>query len=278
MTDAVEFTVLLPVTRPPATLDFAIGSVLAQTEPRFELMVVCDGAPAETAECAREFAARDPRVRVHAFAKGERNGEAHRDTVLRQARGRHVAQIGDDDLWFPGYLAELGRLLRDVDFGNLPQPELKEDGGIFVHRGDLGLAYWRDRMLSEPFNFFGPTFAGYRLAAYRSLDIGWSPAPAGLPTDLHMWRKFLARSDLRFGTRMAIEGVKMSASLRAGMSLERRRLENARMLALVGDAGWRADFRAQALRRCCDWGAPSPGGRLRAWRSRLYSLMQGSRT
>ena len=81
------FTILLPVHRPPAMLPFAINSVLAQERRDFELFVICDGAPPETAACAQEFAAKDPRVRVFAHPKGERNGELYRDQALRERPG-----------------------------------------------------------------------------------------------------------------------------------------------------------------------------------------------
>jgi succinoglycan biosynthesis protein ExoW len=171
------FTILLPVVRPPVLLPFAIESVLAQSVPEFELLVVCDGAPAETVACARDYAGRDPRVQVLAFPKGARNGEAHRHAALAGARGRYVAQIGDDDLWFPDHLAELGVLLAKADFGNLLHVYAHPGGRVEILPGDIGLPAMRERMLGEKFNLFGPTVAGYRLAAYRALPEGWSPAP-----------------------------------------------------------------------------------------------------
>lgn len=214
MSSSPLFTVLLPVNRSPELMVSALDSVLAQTEERLELLVVCDGAPTETAEVARERAARDRRVRVLPFPKGERHGEAHRDTALREARGALVAHIGDDDLWFPDHLRELAALLDEVDFGNLVQVDLEPDGALRVHAGDLADPATRRQMLEADFNFFGPTFCGYRLDAYRALPIGWSPAPSGVWTDLHMWRKFLSAPGLTVGTRFAVEGVKLSAETR----------------------------------------------------------------
>ena len=81
-------------------LPFAIESVLAQSVLEFELFIICDGAPAlYSVACARDFACLDTRVKVFPFPKGQRHGEAHRDTVLGRAAGRYVAQIADDYLW-----------------------------------------------------------------------------------------------------------------------------------------------------------------------------------
>jgi hypothetical protein len=241
------FTVLLPVHRSPELLDSAIDSVLSQTEERLELLVVCDGAPTRTAELARDRAARDPRVRALVLPKGERHGEAHRDLALRDARGSLVAQLGDDDLWFPDYLRELALLLDGVDFGNLVQVDLQQDGTVVVHSGDLADPRTRHRMLTEDWNFFGPTFCGYRLDAYRALPVGWSPAPAGVWSDLHMWRKFLSAPDLTFGTRFVIEGVKLQASDREADPSERMAEHQAVVARFATDQG-RAQLRAESWR------------------------------
>jgi glycosyltransferase involved in cell wall biosynthesis len=223
--ESPRFTVLIPVTRPPLLLPYAIESVLAQHVADFELFVVCDGAPAETIACAEDYARRDPRVKVRAFPKGERHGEAHRHEVLRGAAGRYVAHIADDDLWLPDHLGELQILLSAVDFGHLLHVYAHADGRFEIVPGDLAMPETRRRMLSEAYNLFGPTFAGYRLDAYRRLPEGWTPAPTDLWTDLHMWRKFLRADGLAFGTRCAVTAIQLPAPERRDRTLEQRQEE-----------------------------------------------------
>ena len=175
--------------------------------------------------CAHALAAEDERIKVFPFEKGERNGEAHRDTVLRQASGRLVAQIADDDLWFPNHLQEVGRLLTQHHFGNLPQPLMRPDGLLSVVFGDLGRAPTRNSMLDSAWNVFGPSFAGYRMKTYLALAQGWSPAPPEVASDLFMWRKFLSHPGIVCGTRVAVTGIHLSSESRAQMSLEARAAE-----------------------------------------------------
>lgn len=220
-----RFTVLLPIVRPPLFLPFAIDSVLAQHIADFELFVVCDGAPPETVACAEDYARRDARVKVRAFPKGERHGEAHRHQVLAGASGRYVAHLADDDLWLPDHLEEMEALLATADFGNLLHVYVRPDGRVEILPGDLGSPDTRRRMLAEPFNVFGLTFAGYRLDAYRRLPDGWTPAPPGTWTDLHMWRKFLGTEGFTFATRAAVTALHFAAPERAEFTPERRREE-----------------------------------------------------
>jgi glycosyltransferase involved in cell wall biosynthesis len=248
MTDPA-FTILLPVYRPAAMLPFAINSVLAQERRDFELFVICDGAPPETVACAQEFAARDPRVRVFAHPKGERNGELYRDQALREAGGKFICQLGDDDLWLPNHLGEMAKLLEDVDFGHLPQVEVPPDGLVRIRPGTLCDPGIRQRMLTSLLNIFGPTVAGYRLDAYRALPHGWSPAPLDVHSDLFMWRKFLAQSGLRFGARIAVTSLKFANSGRRGWSIERRREEVAAWVARLSIPGEHDLIVQAALRR-----------------------------
>jgi glycosyltransferase involved in cell wall biosynthesis len=242
------FTVLLPVNRPPALLPFAVNSVLAQVENSFELFIICDGAPPETALAANRLAERDGRIRVFDFEKGKRHGEAHREAVLIHAASRFVAQIGDDDLWFPGYLSELAKLLRDVDFGNLIQSEIDRDGAVRAFPGSLSNPAIRKRMIESRWNFFGPSFGGYRLESYRRLERGWSAAPGDLWTDLFMWRKFLSRDDFTFGTHHVVEGVKISAAGRQQMTIAEREAEIRELATRFSDPAEVILFRQKAYR------------------------------
>ncbi len=234
---ARRFTVLLPVVRPPDLLPFAVRSVQGQTVSDFELCIVCDGAPPETVAAARALARVDGRIRVFPFPKGERHGEAHRAAVMEGARSGFVAQIGDDDVWFPDHLAVLARGLRRADFVSVPQIVARAGGGYDARSfGDLSDPADRARMRADPpWNFFGPSECGYRLSAYRTLPEAWTPAPRSLPTDLFMWRKFLARPDLRFLTIFEPTGIKPPAQDWDDLPMEARAAAAARMLAEVED-------------------------------------------
>lgn len=243
------FTILLPVHRPPDLMVFAIQSVLDQTRGDFELFIICDGAPPETVSAADDAAAKDPRVRVFPFAKGERNGEAHRHIVLQQASGRMVCQIADDDIWFPEHLAEMALLLDEVEFGNLLHTWLAPDGQFKTEFKDLADPAVRVRMRTQLWNCFGPTASGYRISTYHRLPVGWSPAPPGIWTDLAMWRKFLDLPDLIAGTRFAVTSLHFSTALRTDWTLERRQAENAHYAALAASERWRDNLRQQVLSR-----------------------------
>ena len=91
------FSVIIPTYRRPELLAKAVRSVLAQTINDLECLVVDDASP------ERPEVPHDPRVRVVRRKKNE--GEpAARNTGLKQAKGRYVAFLDDDDRYTPGRL------------------------------------------------------------------------------------------------------------------------------------------------------------------------------
>lgn len=243
-----RFTVLLPIVRPPLFLPYAIETVLAQTVAEFEVFIICDGAPPETIRCGEEFAARDPRVKVLTFPKGERIGEGHWHAALEQAKGTYIAHFEDDDLWFPNHLEELQALLQTVDFGHTLHVWVTDKGEIEALPTDIGLPEVRQSSLDGLFNQIGFSVCGYRLAAYRSLPEGWAPSPVGVWPDLHMWRKFYRSKDLKFGTRMAVTALVVPTHLREDASSNRRKDENLHWYERVQDRQGREDITEAAWR------------------------------
>lgn len=84
-----------------------MASVLAQTYGNFELIVVIDGADPAT-QCQLTHIG-DPRLRVVALEKPVGGSEA-RNTGAREAAGRWVAFLDDDDEWVPEKLEKQLRL------------------------------------------------------------------------------------------------------------------------------------------------------------------------
>jgi glycosyltransferase involved in cell wall biosynthesis len=245
---APVFTVLMPIIRPPDLMRFAIASLQKQTLTEFELLIVGDGAPAETIEAAKEIAAKDPRIKVYFFPKGERNGEAHRHQVLKEARGQYICHLCDDDLWFPEHLETMRTLLEKVEFGHTLHSLVNANDTVSMFLADLADPLVQKRLKTEHWNFFGHTVGGYRTETYRRLPVGWSPAPADLWPDLYMWRKFLALDGISAGTSFKVTSVHFASPVRKKWSMDKRRSEIKRYSSLISTPEGRAHYTEQAFK------------------------------
>jgi glycosyltransferase involved in cell wall biosynthesis len=94
------FSIVVPTRDRPDLLAEALRSVLGQTLPDFECIVVDDGGTG-TMEVPG-----DPRIRVvRRHATG--GPAAARNTGVEAAKGRFIAFLDDDDLYLPGRLADV---------------------------------------------------------------------------------------------------------------------------------------------------------------------------
>jgi glycosyltransferase involved in cell wall biosynthesis len=233
-------TILIPTHNHVAPLGLAVESALAQSVQDFELFIVGDGVSDATRAVASRLAARDRRIRFFDFPKGPRKGEIHRHTALQQARGRIVAYLGDDDLWFPNHLEVLGALLETVDFGHTMQLGISAENALVVMSADLRNPDFRQRLLTQLYNCFDLTFGGHTLAAYRRLPRGWTTTPPEFPwTDLYMWRQFLAEPWCRAASAMVPTAINTWTHLRPNLSDQDR----ARLMIALRDR-----FAAQGVR------------------------------
>ena len=82
------------------TIEKAINSVLNQTYPNFELLVVNDCSKDRTVELVKSIAATDGRVRLISNVKN--SGVSHtRMHGLEEAKGSWIAILDSDDAWTP---------------------------------------------------------------------------------------------------------------------------------------------------------------------------------
>lgn len=107
-------SIVTPAYRAARFLPATLASVEAQGEPDWELLVVDDASPDETAEIAAAAAAREPRIRL--LRQPENRGPAAaRNRALAAARGRYVAFLDADDLWLPQKLERQIAFMRATD-------------------------------------------------------------------------------------------------------------------------------------------------------------------
>jgi glycosyltransferase involved in cell wall biosynthesis len=94
-------TVIIPTYNRWPMLGEAIESVLGQTYPGFELIVVDDGSTDETVARLNKY-----RSRLRLISQGRRKGvSAARNVGAGEARGSLLAFLDSDDLWRPTKLA-----------------------------------------------------------------------------------------------------------------------------------------------------------------------------
>jgi glycosyltransferase involved in cell wall biosynthesis len=104
-------SVIMPTYRQAAFLPRALGGLLAQTVRDWELLIIDDGSPDESAGIAARFLG-DPRVRYHRLPSNRGLGAAL-NAGLALATAPLVAYLPSDDLYEPGHLDALLGVLAD---------------------------------------------------------------------------------------------------------------------------------------------------------------------
>jgi len=98
----VNVSIIIPAFNAAGTIRETLDSVLAQTHPAWEAVVVDDGSTDTTGKIARNYAKKDPRIRVIRQANG---GEAAaRNTGVEAARYEWLAFLDSDDWVSVDYL------------------------------------------------------------------------------------------------------------------------------------------------------------------------------
>ncbi len=97
MTDTPLVSVLMTAYNREAYLDEAIASVVASDFDNWELIIVDDGSTDRTSKIAREWAAREPRIRF--YQNPENLGDyPNRNKAASYARGRFLKYLDSDDV------------------------------------------------------------------------------------------------------------------------------------------------------------------------------------
>lgn len=92
-------SIITPAFRAEKIVAETIRSVQAQTYPDWQLLIVDDGSPDDTAKVVSEFAAKDPRIQL--IRQNNAGPAMARQAGLNHAKGRYIAFLDSDDLWLP---------------------------------------------------------------------------------------------------------------------------------------------------------------------------------
>ena len=191
-----------------------------QTVKDIEICIICDGSPENMVSFFQNMEKEDPRIKVFTFPKSPRTGEPYRDIVIKQTTGKIICYCSHDDLWLPNHVQVMEKTLKKCCFThslhafvNLPEAIKDENtllGGILW----INLNQEIIKKMQGGENFFGLTFGAHTRKSYNELEEGWVTTPLkDIPTDLYMWRKFLAAFGKHCKTTMKVTALNFRTPL-----------------------------------------------------------------
>ncbi len=90
-----------------------IKSVISQTYPQWEMIIVNDGSTDRSAQIALDYAKRDERIKV--ITQPNAGSAAARNNGIRQAAGRYIALLDSDDVWDSNFLESQLAFMQQTD-------------------------------------------------------------------------------------------------------------------------------------------------------------------
>ena len=106
------FSIVIPTYNRAPLISPSIESILQQTYPHFEVLVIDDGSTDNTESTVRSFT--DPRVHYFKKENGERG--AARNYGIAKAKGDYITFLDSDDLFYPQHLQTAVDSLTQFDF------------------------------------------------------------------------------------------------------------------------------------------------------------------
>ena len=194
-------TVIIPTYNSSGTLRLTLQTVLWQDLADFEVWVVGDGCTDDSENVVASFA--DDRLHWVNLPSNSGGPSLPRNEGLRHAKGRYIAYLGHDDLWFPWHLSELVDCIEtsNADFVYSLGAALGPDGLI----GSFALPQ-RPRSPNENIS---PSNWLHRKGLTDAIG-SWSP-DAKVSDDLEFLQRGLA-ANVKLGFRRQLSVLKFPAS------------------------------------------------------------------
>lgn len=108
------FSIIIPVYNSAKTIRECLESIITQSFPDFEVIIVNDGSTDETTEIVKSFSENDPRIKLYSFPNSGVSETRRRGISL--ATGEYILQVDSDDTINSELLDRLAEVICKFEF------------------------------------------------------------------------------------------------------------------------------------------------------------------
>lgn len=121
-------SIVIPCYKQAHYLKDSVGSVLAQTHQHWELIIVDDGSPDDTAVAAQQLINENPTRKIRLVRKPNGGLSDARNAGVAVAEGAWILPLDCDDILAPTYFEKAFELAMNIPTGNLVYANLQQFG------------------------------------------------------------------------------------------------------------------------------------------------------
>jgi glycosyltransferase involved in cell wall biosynthesis len=208
------FSVVVPVFNGADLLERALRSVLGQTYPEFEILLVDDGSTDDSLERARCLAQGNDRISLYAMDNSGSPARP-RNQAIQRSSGEFIAFLDQDDWWLPEKLERQFAKFREDDFAVVYTDSLYLDAASEESGKPMSeLAYYRRRTGEMPEGFVQREIIRSNFTAQYTVAIrtDWVQRigrlnEAAVGVDCYEYLLRLGLADAKFGVVREVLGV-----------------------------------------------------------------------
>lgn len=185
-----------------------IESVLAQTYPHWEMIIVNDGSKDKGADVVRRYAAKDERIKL--FEQPNGGCASARNHGLREAQGRYYTFLDSDDYWDPTFLEEQIRFMEEKNAAIVTSCVRRVD--------EEGREILQPQIVPERMDYYDilkscnlPCLATV-IDASKLHDIRFREELHNLRDDYALWLSLMKQTDYAYGNQKVLANYRISAN------------------------------------------------------------------
>lgn len=196
-------SIITPLYNSSAFIKQTIDSVLAQSYPHWEMIIVDDKSKDDSVQLIKQYIKDDPRIQLICLAHNHGAAEA-RNIAIKRAKGEYIAFLDSDDLWLPTKLEEQVTFMkkRNISFSFTSYSLISEEGD------HMGIEVTAPEIVDYKY-LIGNTIIGCLTVMLDREKIKQIEMPAIQPEDTALWLLLLKQGHQAYGLQKVLSNYRI---------------------------------------------------------------------